>query len=193
MSKHLFFLALLTLCAFGYSPENHTQTETKGDTSQQTKQRGWQHTVFVASGWGTPQGMRTELGYTFENVSFGLTFGIGDNWSNDPGEGTLGMILNIHFPNQSETFVPYMLLGYGGTIAIFGGPDTYALVNFGAMIPITLGFNLRPELAIVFTSKHISGGASLFGNDTPTVNDNETFFGFNLLVEFDLKRQHISI
>lgn len=147
----------------------------------------WRRSVYVAGGWGTPQGFRFELGYNFgEIVALALSFGIGDKWSRDPEEGTLAIIGSIRLPIRSFPFTPYLLFCRGGTFTIFGGSDTYTLIYLGAMVELRSGIHLRPELGLALTSKHISGGTSLFGGTSPEVNEDRSRLGANVTLEIDL-------
>jgi len=146
----------------------------------------WRSSVYIAAGWGIPQGARFELGYNFgKTVTLALSFGIGDNWSNDPAEGTLAIFGSLRFPSSSLPITPYLLICTGGTIAIFGGPDTYTLIYVGTLVELSSGIHLRPEFGLAFTSKHVSGGTSLFGGTSPEVKDDKTRFGANVTLEID--------
>jgi hypothetical protein len=147
----------------------------------------WSHSLYLSCGYGTPQGFRFELGYNFGfGISLAPTFGIKDHWSRDPEEGTLGIILKMHL-SKSKLTIPYLLVGTGGTIAIFGGSDTYVLIQIGSKISLNNWLQLCPEFGFVFTSKYISGGRSLFGS-SPEVNDNNTRLGFNISFEIDFRQ-----
>lgn len=148
----------------------------------------WRNSVYLAGGWGTPQGARFELGYNFgETIALALSFGIADNWSRDPDEGTLAILGSIRFPTSSLPITPYFLICTGGTLSIFGGSDTYTLIYLGTMVELSPGIHLRPEFGLAFTSKYISGGTGLFGGGTsPEVKDNKTRFGANIALEIDL-------
>jgi hypothetical protein len=146
----------------------------------------WRNSVYLAAGWGTPQGFRFELGYNYgANLSLGFSFGIADMWSNDPGEGSIAVLGSFRFPIESSSITPYFLLCYGGTIAVFGGSDTYTLINPGVIIPLKTWLQLRPEIGIALTSKHISGGRSLFGESTTEITEDKRRFGFNISLEVD--------
>lgn len=148
----------------------------------------WARSLYISGGYGTPQGLRFELGYNAgSDISLAVTFGIKDNWSRDPEEGTFGVIGKIHFL-QIKSAKSYILFGYGGTIAIFGGPDTYTLVHIGSKIPLINWLQLCPEFGYVFTSKHISGGSSLFGDSPPEVKEKKTRLGFNVSLEIDFRQ-----
>jgi len=148
----------------------------------------WASSFYVSGGYGSPQGLRFELGYNFgSDISLAATFGINDNWSRDPEEGTIGIIGKIHFL-QIQSTKSYILLGYGGTISIYGGPDTYSIVHIGFKIPLINWLQLCPEFGFVFTSKHISGGSSLFGGSSPEVNETKTRLGFNISFEIDFRQ-----
>ncbi len=149
----------------------------------------WRNSVYLAAGGGSPQGFRGELGYNFGSyISVAFSFGIGDSWSHDPGEGTIAVLGTIRFPTDSPSMTPYLLLCSGGTIAIFGGSDTYTLVYAGVLVPLIPALQVRPEVGVDFTSKHISGGHSLFGGDSPEVRGQKTMLGFHLSLELDLAR-----
>ena len=144
------------------------------------------NSIFIASGYGSPQGLRTELGYNFATLlSIGLTYNIHDNWSRDPVESKYGVFLKLTFPIPSLRFSPYVFYNYGTNFEIFGGPDSYNLIYLGAMIPIITKIYLRPELGFCFTSKHVSGGSSPLGGDTKEIKDKNKTFGINLSLELD--------
>jgi len=148
----------------------------------------WSRSLYLSCGYGTPQGLRFELGYNFDSdVSLAATFGIKDHWSRDPEEGTLGIIGKIHL-YKSKSISSYILGGVGGTIAIFGEPDTYSLIQIGSKISLTNWLQLCPELGFVFTSRNISGGRSLFGGSSPEVNENKTILGFNISFEINFRQ-----
>ena len=142
--------------------------------------------IYLFCFWvGTPQVLRLELGYSSQ-FSVAASFGIQDNWSSDPDKGTLELLLLIkQLPIQSFQFTPYLLAGYGGTFTIFGGPDTYTILNMGVLYELNRGIHLRPEIGITFTSKHISGGPSLFGKETPEITEERSRFTANLILEID--------
>ncbi len=147
----------------------------------------WESGVFVAAGYGFPQGFRSEVGYNMGRYFFaGLTFGIDDYWSHDPGEGTIGMVAGLHLPVSGFPYItPYALFCTGNTLTLFGGPDTYSFINVGGMIPLVDRLTLRPELSIGFTSKHLSGGRGVFGS-SPERREEQVRVGLNVLVELAL-------
>jgi len=110
-----------------------------------------------------------------------------DNWSRDPKECAIGIIGKIHFL-QIRSIKSYILLGYGGRISLFGGPDTYSIVHIGSKIPLINWLQLCPEFGFVFTSKHISGGVSLFGKSSPEVKETAARLGFNISLEIDFRQ-----
>lgn len=149
----------------------------------------WRSSIYVAGGWGIPQGGRFELGYNFgQSVALGISFGIGDNWSGDPLGGTLAILGSIRFPIQSSPVIPYLLLCTGRTIYLeffppfAAGTNSYTLIYVGAMITVTAGIQLRPELGIVLTTKRTSG---LPPPDT-TTEERSRRFGANVTIELDL-------
>jgi hypothetical protein len=147
----------------------------------------WRKSIYIAGGWGIPQGARFELGYNFqESIALALSFGIHDSWSNDPAEGTLAILGSLRFPVSLLPVTPYLLICTGGTLATFGGQDTYTLIYVGTMVELSSGIHLRPEFGLAFTSKHISGGTSLFGGTSPEIKEDKTRFGANVTLEIDL-------
>nr|HRI47004.1 hypothetical protein [Ignavibacteriaceae bacterium] len=153
-----------------------------------TENLPWARSLYLSSGFGTPQGLRFELGYNFgSDISLAATFGIKDNWSRDPEEGTLGIIGKIHF-YKNKLISGYFLIGTGSTLAIMGEPDTYWLIQVGTKINLTNWLQLCPELGYALTSKHISGGVSLFGKDTPEARENVKRLGFNVSFEIDFRQ-----
>lgn len=148
----------------------------------------WARSLYLSCGLGSPQGLRFELGYNFgSDISLAATFGIKDNWSRDPEEGTLGIIGKIHF-YKNKLISGYLLIGTGGTLAIMGEPDTYWLIQVGSKINLTNWLQLCPELGYALTSKHLSGGVSLFGKDTPEVREKVKRLGFNVSFEIDFRQ-----
>lgn len=154
----------------------------QSDSLSESNSNYWINSLYLSYGYGLPQGHRFEVGYNYW-ISLGLTFGIGDNWSRDPAEGTLGILARINFPMYNSNAL-YILLCTGGTIAILGEPDNYTLVYFGSKIQLSNGIHLCPELGLTFTSKHISGGHGIFGSSPETREDN-TNFGINISLEID--------
>lgn len=141
----------------------------------------YEYSFYISAGAGLPQGFRFETGYTLEIISIGLSFGINDNWSQDPGEGTFGILGRLIM--NSSYFDPYILFGAGTTLSIFGESDSYYLLSAGAMVQLNRFLYLRPELGLVFTSRHKYGGSSLFGSRSPAVFENRTRAGFNISFE----------
>ena len=146
----------------------------------------WRKSMYLAGGWGVPQGFRFELGYNIDvNLGIGLVFGTGDAWS---GHSTLGILASVRLPKQSSTIVPYVLVSVGGTTDIFGNNDNYTLVDLGAIVPIKPWLQLRPEIGCDFTSKYISGGFSFFEGSQAEVKEERTRFGAHLGIEIDLRQ-----
>ncbi|MDO8549761.1 MAG: hypothetical protein Q7S39_06385 [Ignavibacteria bacterium] len=146
----------------------------------------WGNSLYLSAGWGTPQGFRFELGYNIGMfISLGLSFGIGDMWSRDPGEGTFAILGSIRFPINSLSITPYLLFSRGSKFSMLGNPDAYTLINLGTIVPLIPWLQLRPEIGLAFTSKHISGGRSWFGGSSPEVTEDKTRFGFNISFEVD--------
>ena len=152
----------------------------QSDSLSESNSNYWNNSLYLSYGYGLPQGHRFEVGYNYW-ISPGLTFGIGDNWSRDPAEGTLGILAKIHFPIY-ESNVFYLLFCIGGTMAILGEPDTYSIVHFGSKIQLSNGIQLCPEMG--WTFKHISGGRSIFGS-SPETREQKTNFGINISLEID--------
>jgi hypothetical protein len=147
----------------------------------------WEGHVFLAAGYGVLQGFRAELGWNMGRYFFsGTTFGIGDYWSRDPGEGTIGVFGGIHIPVPGlPSFTPYILVGSGGTVSVMSSNnDTYTFVNAGAMIPLIESVTLRPELSVCFTSKVVYGLPWGMHNTLP--EKKRTYPGANLVLELDL-------
>ncbi len=150
--------------------------------------RPWARSLYIAGAFGAPQGARFELGYNFgSDFSLAATFGIQDNWSRDPAQGTLGITGKIHFL-QIQTLDIYILLGTGGTMSLFGGDDSFTLVHLGSRYSLIKWLQLCPELGYVFTSKHISGGKSLFGGSIPEIRENKSRLGISISLEVDLRQ-----
>jgi hypothetical protein len=143
----------------------------------------WEGYVLLAAGYGFLQGFRAELGWNIDRFLFaGITFGIGDYWSRDPGEGTIGFIAGFHVPiPKLKSFTPYILVARGSTVNIFSSHnDTYTFVNVGGRIPLVESVILRPELSVCFTSKIV------YGQSWTVSTRNRTYPGFNVILELDL-------
>ena len=189
---YLFFtICIVSSNLSGQNFENVSGTslpKTDKDSTNINEMYDWSSSLFLAAGWGFPQGIRTELGYNFgKNFMAGISFGIRDQWTDEPSEGFYGAIISLRIPTSSPIYTPYILLGAGGKFVIFGGADNYKMINLGLMITTKSAITIRPEFTLVFTSKYISGGSRLFGSSAPEIWENETRLGINLLVELDLK------
>jgi hypothetical protein len=184
-------LAIICVCAFLLeSPSINGQTASKPElaTSDMTvssaveeEEYPWEGRTFLAAGYGYVQGFRAELGWNVERYFvLGITFGIDDYWSRDPGEGTIGFILGFNIPIPgSRMFTPYLLVGHGGTVSIMGSQDdTYTFFNVGGIIPIIWGFMLRPELSLCITSR------PFVDESWTTKYRTRTYTGANLVLEF---------
>jgi hypothetical protein len=148
----------------------------------------WRRSAYIAAGYGIPQGMHIELGFTPEiPVSFAVTFGIGDQWSRDAGEGMIGVAVLLRLPSFSSATTFYGGFMAGGTVKVFGGGDYYKQVCIGLCTPLTRNLQLRPEAGVAFTSRFVSGGTGLFGGTLPEVYDEEIKFYFNLALELDFR------
>ena len=148
----------------------------------------WANSLYISGGYGTPQGLRFELGYNFgSSISFALAYGKNDNWSRNPESGTIGIIFKCHFL-QIQSVTAYILFGTGGTVDMLGNRvDSYRLIHIGSKIPLSNWLQLCTELGYVFTSKHISGGKSIFGS-SPEVTETKTRFGFYISFEIDFRQ-----
>jgi hypothetical protein len=51
----------------------------------------------------------------------------------------------LRFPISSLPIAPYLLVCTGGTIAVFGGSDTYTLIYVGMLIELRSGIHVRPD------------------------------------------------
>ena len=165
--------------------KKYNSTVIFGEEAQNHK---WANSIFIAGGFGYPQGLRLEVGYNLgEIVSLGLTYTSSDYWSRNPSEGKLGLLAKFSPWSEFLKWSPYIFYNHGRTFSIFGGRiDKYNLFYFGSMIPLQSWLHFRPEAGIIFTSKYISGGSSWFGEDTPEIHETKTRFGINLSFEIDL-------
>lgn len=146
----------------------------------------WAGRIFLAGGYGYPQGVRADLGWNIGRVLFaGVTFGVRDHWSRDPEEGSVGFFGGLHLPvSRSAAFTPYLLVGNGGTVAIFGRGDSYTYINLGAMLSMSERVVLRPEVSLCFTSRaEFVSSWGIFGTLT---EKKRTIPGANLVIELDL-------
>lgn len=149
----------------------------------------WAGTVYLAGGFGTPQGMRAELGVNIGRTLFGgFMFGLHDEWSRDPEQGSIGLFLGVHFADRgSDDFTPYLLVGGGGTVEIFSGPDSYWMIQAGGMTRLARWLTLRPEIGVAFTQRYIGGGG-LFASTPKRYGAWITRGSANLLLEMELFR-----
>lgn len=170
-----------------YSFKIFSEDVTKSkDTSKVMSKKNsipWSNSFYISSGYGVPQGLRIELGYNFGRIiSLGGLFGKFDNWSH--GDPTFGVCGKLNFIGSS--FTSYLLIGYGGSVALFGEEDTYTFALIGFRRPLKNWVYIRPEIGLVFTSKYISGGG-IFSN-SPITREKETKFAFNVSLELDLRQ-----
>jgi hypothetical protein len=148
----------------------------------------WANSVYFSGGYGIPQGFRYELGYNFKSgLSLAFTFGINDNWSNNPNRGFIGVLGKLHYvKSTSNSF--YFLFGIGRSVAIFGGSDSYVLFDIGTKIRLYDWLQLCPEVGIDLISKYLSGGPSIFGKSTAAEYENDVKLNLNLLLEIDFRQ-----
>lgn len=104
----------------------------------------WRRSVYFAAGYGVPQGMCFELGYNFNVLGLALTYGIGDYWSSHPEDGMPGIALKLFFLSSQSTagYVSYMR----GAPVSWTSTDSYTLLYFGVITPLTSAFQLRSEV-----------------------------------------------
>ena len=155
------------------SPNAQSQTEIEKPVQKSvTETYPWAWSIFLATGYGYPQGSRSELGFNFSNfLSAGLTFNIIDYWSRDPKEGMIGLMGRILLPQDNfPELTPYILVAGGGTISIFGGSDSYIEVYIGIMYQIEKYLQFRGEAGLDWTSRYVSGGG-LFNSSPIVTND----------------------
>jgi hypothetical protein len=88
---------------------------------------------------------------------------------------------------KSLPATPYILVCHGTTLTVFGGPDSYTILHAGAMVELSQGIHLRPEIGGALTSKHVSGGSSVFGGNFPITTEDKSVLGVNLTIELDLR------
>jgi hypothetical protein len=192
MNRLLLIIILSLLCLTVGKSQESIETDTQANAKLKIKtnylqEYPWSATPFLSAGYGYPQGFRAETGYTFGYLlTLGMSFGIGDTWSRDPGEGTLAFLGRLNIPFENTSLGMYISIISGGSIAIFGEPDTYTVGNLGMIVPLAEFLVLRPELGVAFVSKHISGGHGLFGS-SPEVREDNTFINFNVVLELDLR------
>lgn len=192
MKKPLLIIGLIFLFVSIGKSQDFLLSDNKSRDSLKTQtnylqEYPWSATPFLSAGYGYPQGFRAETGYTFGYIlTFGVSFGIGDTWSRDPGEGTLAFLGRLNIPINNTSKGMYISILTGGSIAILGEPDTYTVANLGLLIPLTNYLTLRPEVGVAFLSKHISGGHGLFGS-SPEVREEKVDGSFNLVLELDIR------
>ncbi len=143
----------------------------------------WSSSFYVSSGYGIPQGLRIELGYNFGHlISLGGFYGKFDTWSH--GDLSFGLCGKLNFISRALT--SYLLVGYGGSFALFGEEDTYTLALLGFRQPIINWVHIRPEIGLVFTSKYVSGGGIF--SSSPIIRENESKLAINVSLELDLRQ-----
>jgi len=81
---------------------------------------------------------------------------------------------------------PYILVGRGTVMALFGEDETYTLALIGFRYRLKDWLLVLPEIGLVFTSKYESGW-EIF-SDSPKVKKNETLFAFNISFEVELRQ-----
>ncbi len=193
-STYVLFSEEMALCHRAIAEGERDRRETQGADLQESVEKNldslhsWRRSIYLAGGWGVPHGTRFELGYNTSNVfSFAFSFGIGDSWFRDPGEHTIALLISLRFPIRSWPITPYLLLGTGGTLAVHGRADTYTIASVGALIALRSGIHLRPEMGVVFTSKHVSEGRVSFWGIGPEVREQRARYGVHVAVELDFR------
>lgn len=148
----------------------------------------WENSVYLAAGYGGTIGMRGEIGYNFGDIVFaGFSAGFGDKWSNKPQNGTYGIVAALHLWNDHERkLAPYLLLNHGSSFKLLSEVDIYTLAALGCKYPFSSLFTLRPEVFMLFSSRHVSGGG-LF-SQSPDIREKEQRIGISLTLEMELKQ-----
>ncbi|HZV13621.1 MAG TPA: hypothetical protein VFA55_10435, partial [Candidatus Kapabacteria bacterium] len=135
MKHSLLFLLLPLSVAFA-------QSDTMLSKEDQTMP--WHSSVYLALGYGYPQGFRGELGFHLSHfVGFSVVYSSGNYLSFFPHDNELGVCGEITIPLYSK-ITPYLRGGTG-----FGGSpysqlqNTYYSLSSGALISLTPVFQLR--------------------------------------------------
>jgi hypothetical protein len=145
----------------------------------------WKWSPYVATGVGLPQGMRTEVGMHFDTYgSIAITHGLYTTWARESTRPMFGLNARVFVPG-GVPFHPYLAVGGGGTIEIFGGSDEYWQAMAGAMVPVTHWLVLRPEVGALSAKKHISGGPGLWSS-SPEVYTRTMYMFAHIALEVDI-------
>lgn len=152
--------------------------------------RPWQNTVYISTGWGLPQGLRTEIGYNLGSLlSIGMAYGGGQNWGYDKSRTMIGLLGSLRFPLQNNQITPYLLVCTGSTITpLFGHNDTYTLLYAGTIITLKPWLQFKPEAGLIYTSAYVSGGGSIWGSNSPVITQDELKLGFHASFEINLNQ-----
>jgi hypothetical protein len=87
----------------------------------------WKWSPYIASGVGLPNGLRTEVGMHFDTYgSVAITHGLYTTWARESTRPMFGLNARVFVPGGIP-FHPYLAVGGGGTIEVFGGAAEQAL------------------------------------------------------------------
>jgi hypothetical protein len=173
--KYIILLIITGFCSvqakeYLYNPEDGNRSEVS-----------WESTFYISAGYGYPQGIRYEAGYNIKSfMAVGIIIGSSSAWLDEGG--TLGIVGKLFITNINSV-APFFLAAAGSSIAVLGESSTYSLLHAGVKISLASWIHAIPEAGFDFTSKHLSGGKSLFGTSSPAYFEKKTFIGMNISLE----------
>ncbi|MCF8413078.1 MAG: hypothetical protein K9G44_06650 [Melioribacteraceae bacterium] len=146
--------------------------------------------VYLAYGFGYPQGSRYELGYHFtSNFALGLAVGANNYWSKNTGGGSIAILSQIGMDKINNSKLrPYLFISYGGKPTLTDFKDSFFLFYGGLSYQIEEWFLLRSEIGFIIASRYISGGENIFGGDSPLITETLFLFGLNFSIEIDFAK-----
>lgn len=146
--------------------------------------RPWRWSPYVAVGFGSPSGLRADVGYNVGDYLFaGFSIGRFGMWTRDSA-ATIGLHGGVRLPNTTN-ITPYLGVSAGGTFHVLGPSDEYYEVVAGAAMPIVSWIQLRPEFGL-FLGRPVVSSSGWFGGHN-VVRNNTLYASGRLVLEVDLR------
>ncbi len=141
----------------------------------------WANSLYISAGMGYPNRMRIDVGYNILSyASVGFSINRFHQWSDDVPTLMFGFVFQVRTPIGSSPIALNLLYSIAESFEIFHLSDSNHLLFFGVIIPVISRIQCKPELGIIWRSKYISGGPTIWGTETPAIFERGVHAGGNL-------------